>query len=208
MAQITRAGRELLGEISVALRGEDLAGRFPTVAKVVGPQTHRAWAAAAMGIAIFSVLFWAATAAGKGRLELSEDAELGSYPNLVVISYFAVTVILAPLVAQTVGAWLENWSARLQKDDSVLLFIALGLVLAVPPTLLIAFAAPEGFAIGPAVWLFGAPVVLATSITRGYLDAVLRRPRYVSAVVSLAVLPPVIVVLFLLGLYVAQGSQA
>jgi len=202
-----RAGRDALREISSALRGEDLAGRFPTVSKIVGRQTHRTWTAAAMGVAIFSVLFWTATVAGLGRLELSEDAELDSYPNLVIITYFAVTVALGPLVAHSIGAWLENWTARLQKDDSVLLFIALGLVLAVPPTLLVALSGPEGFAIGPAVWLFGVPIVLATAFTRGYLDAVLRRPRYVNAVVGIAVLPPVIVILFLLGLYVAQGSE-
>jgi hypothetical protein len=162
--------------------------------------------AVVVGMAIFTVLFWLVVAAQLGRLEPVVEGSGKGYATAVAWLYFAVTLIGAPAATHTVGELLERRTASWKRDDAVVAFAGLGLLLAIPPVLMLAGSEPAGAAVGPAVWLFGVPVFLAVALTRFFLDTVMRSERLTRAAAGIALLPPVVVLLFLLGLYVARGS--
>jgi hypothetical protein len=179
-----------------------------TFAKVYNLETRKAWIATTLSMALFTVLFWLMVAAQLGRLEPRVEESGEGFPTIVVIMYFCVSLVGAPVIVHTAGYLVERRTEKWKRDDAVIAFAGLGLVLAVPPVALLTASEPEGAALRPAIWLFGIPVMLATVFTRFFIDEVLRSQRFMRTVAAVALLPPVVVLLFLLGLYVAQGSEA
>ncbi|MBN2177755.1 MAG: hypothetical protein JW722_08915 [Demequinaceae bacterium] len=175
-------------------------------AKVVNVRTQRVWMAVVLSMALFTALFWLMVAARLGTLEPRVEGSGEGYATAVAILYFLISLVGAPVAAHTVGYLLEHRTEAWSRDDAVVAFAGLGLVLAAPPVLILAASEPAGAALGPAIWLFGLPVLLATTFTRFFIDSVIRSQRLTRIVAAVAFLPPVIVVFFLLGLYVARGS--
>ena len=174
--------------------------------RVFNVRTQRAWVAAVLSMAFFTVLFWLMVAARLGRLEPTVEGAGTGYAKAVAVLYFLVSLVGAPVAAHTIGELVERRTATWKRDDAVVAFAGVGLLLAIAPVLMLASSEPGGAAIGPAIWLFGLPIFLATTFTRFFIDAVIRAVRLTRAATAVALLPPVVVVLFLLGLYVAQGS--
>jgi hypothetical protein len=177
-------------------------------ARVYNVQTRKAWIAVTLSIALFTVLFWLMVAAQLGRLQPRVEGSGDGYPTAVMILYFCVSLVGAPVMVHTAGYLVERRTVAWKRDDAVIAFAGLGLVLALPPVLILTETEPEGAALRPAIWLFGIPVFLATVFTRFFIDEVLRSERLTRIVSAVAFLPPVVILLFLLGLYVAQGSGA
>ncbi len=177
-----------------------------TVAAVFNVRTQRVWTAVILSMALFTVLFWLMVAARLGVLEPSVEGSGSGYAVAVAALYFSISLVGAPVAAHSIGYIIERRTAKWSRDDAVVTFAGLGFVLAIPPVLMLAASEPGGAAIGPAIWLFGLPVVLATTFTRFFIDTVIRSQRLTQVVTAVALLPPVIVLLFLLGLYVAKGS--
>lgn len=176
--------------------------------RVYNMETRKTWIAVMLSMAIFTVLFWLMVAAQAGRLETRVEGSGEGYPTIVMILYFCISLVGAPMAAHTAGYLLERRTAAWSRDDAVVAFAGLGFVLALPPVLILAGSEPEWAALGPAIWLFGLPVFLATALTRFFIDRVLRSERLTRAIAAVAFLPPIVVLLFLLGLYVARGSEA
>ena len=177
-----------------------------TFARVFNVGTQRVWTAVILSMALFTVLFWLMVAARLGTIEPRVEGSGDGYAVAVAVLYFVISLVGAPVAAHTIGYQLELRTAAWKRDDAVVAFAGLGLVLAIGPVLMLAASEPEGAAIGPAIWLFGLPIMLATTFTRFFIDEVIRSQRLTRIVTGVAFLPPVIVVLFLLGLYVARGS--
>ncbi len=197
-------------EAQAALHADGWRERFPTAYKIAGPSTHRAWTASALGTAVFSVGFWFFTLAGKGTYPVPEGGEAAdgtAFAPTVMIVYFAITVVVCPLFVHTVGAWLDRWAEQFKFEDSVLIFAGIGVGLAAVPVTIATLAGPGLHGLVAALFLFGIPVTLATMLTRVYLPRVLRSPLATNVVFGLAALPQVLVLLGLLGLYVAQGAE-
>jgi hypothetical protein len=178
-----------------------------TFHKVYNDETRKAWIATALSMALFTTLFWLMVVAQLGRLEPRVEGSGDGFPTAVIALYFCISLVGAPVIVHTAGYLVERRTEKWKRDDAVIAFAGLGLVLAAPPVILLTLSEPEGAALGPAIWLFGIPVALATVFTRFFIDEVLRSQRLMRAVAAVAFLPPVIVLLFLLGLYVAQGSE-
>lgn len=177
------------------------------LSRVYNTETRKAWIAAVLSMAIFTVLFWLMVAAQLGRLEPKVEGSGEGYATAVMVLYFCVSLVGAPVTAHTAGYLLERRTVSWRRDDAVIAFAGLGLLLALPPVLILAATEPGGAAVGPAIWLFGIPVLLATAFARFFIDRVLRSERLTRVVAAVAFLPPVVVLLFLLGLFVARGSE-
>jgi hypothetical protein len=199
-----------LREVQEALHADHWRERFPTLYKAIGPHTHRAWTAAALGSAVFSVAFWVFALLGQGTYPVPEGDAAGdgtAFAPTVAVLYFALTLVAGPLFVHTLGRWLDRWAERFKFEDSVVVFLGVGVALAAVPVAIATLAGPGLHAFLASLFLFGLPIVLATGLARAYLPRVLRSPRATNVVFGIAALPPVVVLLFLLGLYVAQGSE-
>ena len=177
-----------------------------TVARVFNVRTQRVWTAVILSMALFTVLFWLMVAARLGVLNPVAEGSGEGYAVAVAALYFTISLLGAPVAAHSIGYLLDRRTAAWTRDDAVVAFAGLGLILALPPVLMLAASESGGIAIRPAIWLFGLPIVLATTFTRFFIDTVIRSQRLTRIVTAVALLPPVIVLLFLLGLYVARGS--
>lgn len=175
-------------------------------ARIVNVRTQRAWSAVAISQALFTVFFWLMVASGFGRLQPAEAESGQGFPTAVAALYFFVTLVGAPVAAHTIGALVEQHTATWKRDTAVLAFGGLGVILAVGPVVALASSEPSRAALLPALWLFGLPIILTCGVTRLIIDRVHRSVVWSRVALAVALLPPVVVALFLLGLYVAQGS--
>jgi hypothetical protein len=175
-------------------------------AKVYNDRTRRAWLAVIVSMAFFTVLFWLIVATRLAAFEPVVEGSGEGFATAVAVLYFVSSLVGAPIAVHTIGQIVESRTSKWKRDDAVVAFAGLGVVLALTPVLILAASEPEGAAIGPAIWLFGVPIVIATAFTRFFLEDVMRSVRLTRAATAVALIPPVVVILYLLGLYVAHGS--
>ena len=175
-------------------------------ARVFNAQTRRPWAAAAIGAAVFTPLFWLVVASGLGTLTVPHGQTPGGYPAGVVGLYFAAVIVIGPLLAHTGGYVLDRATSKWRRDDAVAAFVGLGALLAVASVTFILAVSPSGDAFAPALWLFGLPLVITFGLTRRVIDDVLESRTWMRVVVVVAYTPTLIAALVLLGLYVGHAT--
>jgi hypothetical protein len=151
-------------------------------------------------------MFWLSVATGVGRLSVSHGHELGAYPAAVVSLYLAAIIVIGPLLAFTVGYALDRSTAAWRKGDAVVMFVALGVVLAAASVSLVMAFAPEGGAFVAALWLFGLPLPVTLGVTRLVMDSVLISPKWTRAAVAVACVPVLLAALVVLGIYVGHAT--
>ncbi len=174
--------------------------------KVYNDQTRRAWLAVILSMALFTVLFWLIVATRLATLEPTVEGSGEGFSTAVAVLYFTVSLVGAPIAVHTIGQLVESRTAKWKRDDAVVAFAGVGVVLALAPVLILAGSEPGGAAVRPAVWLFGIPIVIATAFTRFFIEDVMRSVRLTRIAAAVAFIPPIVAVLYLLGLYVARGS--
>jgi len=169
-------------------------------------QTRRPWMAAAIGSAVFTVLFWLSVASGIGRLTLPHGQSLGGYPAAVVGLYFAAVVVAGPMLSHTAGYLVDRATSGWRRDDAVAVFVGLGAVLAIAAVAFIMAFAPSREAFAPALWMFGLPLLIALGVTRYVIDDVLESRTWTIVVLAVAYTPSLLAALVLLGLYVGHAT--
>ncbi len=175
-------------------------------AKVYNAGTRRAWLAVILSMALFTCVFWLIVATRLGTLKPRVEGSGKGFATAVAVLYFVVSLVGSPIAVHTIGQLVESRTAKWKRDDAVVAFAGVGVVLALAPVLMLAGSEPGGAAVGPAIWLFGVPIVIATAFTRFFINDIMRSVRLTRAAAAVAFIPPVVVVLYLLGLYVAHGS--
>jgi hypothetical protein len=174
--------------------------------RLFNAETRRPWTAAVVGAAVFTPMFWLSVASGLGKLTVAHGQPLGAYPAAVVGLYFASIVLISPLLAHTAGYLLDRATSAWRRDDAVSMFVAFGVVLAAAAVSFVMALAPGGGAFVPALWLFGLPLVVTLGVTRFVIEAVLASRKWTLAAVAVAYAPVLLAALWLLGLYVGNGT--
>lgn len=167
---------------------------------------HRAGVASTLAMTLVTGLFWLVVAWDKGRISPRVEGSGTGFPRAVMATYFVLSLVVVPLVVLLAGPRLEKHYANLTRGAAAFAFARVGLALAILVVFVLNMSEPQGAAIMPTIWLFGVPIVATAVLTYLCLDPVVRSPLLTQIVTAIALLPPVVVALFLLGLYVAQGS--